>query len=782
VLANPQFGCTVSELGTGYTWSQNAGLNRLSAWSNDAVLDPPSESLYLRDELDGEVWSPLPAPAPAAAEHRVRHAAGSTSFLHHSHGLRQRVELFVDPEWPVKFVCVALENEWPRRRRLTLTLCVEWLLGGQRPADTRLLISDFEPIHEVALAQNPWNPSFAGRWAFAAASERLHGMTASREEFFGRAGTRARPAALGRIGLSGELSHGADACAALQVHIDLDAGGRVELHFVIGQEHGRDAAVELARRCRDPQVVEQRRRALVARWDQLLGAVELATPDPAMNLLCNRWLLYQCVASRLWGRTGFYQSSGGFGFRDQLQDVLALVHAAPQLIREHLLDAARRQYEPGDVQHWWHPPAGQGLRSRCSDDLLWLPFATAAYVDATGDVAVLHERAPFLDSPPLGPGELERYESEPRWGRDGTLYEHCMLALRRAKSSGAHGLPLIGTCDWNDGFSRVGVQGRGESVWLGWFYATVANDFAELCERIGEMADAEWLHDAAGSFAEPLDRAWDGAWYRRAYDDDGVPLGSAENHACQIDSIAQSWAVISGLAAPARASEAMESAWARLVVPEHALVRLFAPAFARERPTLGYIEAYPPGVRENGGQYTHAAVWVAWAFADLGEHERAYQLWSMMAPTAHAHDPETASRYRVEPYVVAADIYAEAPHVGRGGWTWYTGSAAWVYRLVLERVLGLRRIEGRLSLDPSGMPRAWPGFELTVREGETITRIRVERLAPGRTVEGVLVDGVAQPLPIVLPPASEAGVRTVVIQLPTARAKLAAVLDERPAR
>jgi cyclic beta-1,2-glucan synthetase len=766
VLANPHFGCTVSERGSGYTWSQNAGLNRLSAWSNDAVLDPPSESLYLRDELDGEFWSPLPAPAPAHAAYQVRHAAGSTSFVHYSHGLRQRVELFVDPEWPVKFICVTLEDCWDRRRRLTATLCVELLLGGQRPADTRLLTTDFEPIHELALAHNPWNTSFAGRWAFVAASERLHGMTASREEFFGRCGSRARPAALERIGLAGELSHGPDACAALQVHIELEPNGRIELHFVIGQVEDREAAVELVERCRSPQVVEHRRRALAKHWDQLLGAVEVNTPDLALNLLCNRWLLYQCVASRVWGRTGFYQSSGGFGFRDQLQDVLALVHAAPQLIREHLLDAARRQYQAGDVQHWWHPPSGQGLRSRCSDDLLWLPLATAAYVEATGDEAVLAERVPFLDSPPLRPEEIERYESEPRWGRDGTLYEHCMLALRRGKTSGPHGLPLIGSCDWNDGFSRVGIEGRGESVWLGWFYAAVASDFALVCERIGELSDAESLRSAAGSLAEPLDDAWDGAWYRRAYDDDGAPIGSAENRACQIDSIAQSWSVLSGYAAPARAREAMASVWERLVIPEAKLVRLFVPAFANERPKLGYIEAYPPGVRENGGQYTHAAVWVAWAFAELGEHDRAYQLWSMMAPTAHTSDPEAVSRYRVEPYVVAADIYSEPPHVGRGGWTWYTGSAAWVYRLAIERVLGLRRFNGRVSLDLRGMPSEWSGFELSVREGETITRLRVERLASGRVVDRVLVDGVAQRLPIVLPAARESGVRTIVIQIP----------------
>ncbi|MFO7568125.1 MAG: glucoamylase family protein [Enhygromyxa sp.] len=773
VLANPRFGCVVSERGSGYTWSQNAGLNRLSAWSNDPVLDPPSESLYLRDELDGELWSPVPAPAPtrdpSEGAYQVRHGIGRTCFVHHSHGLRQRVELFVDPEWPVKFIRVRLEDCWERRRRLTLTLCVEWLLGAQRPADTRLLTTDFEPKYEVALAHNPWNPSFADRWAFAAASAGLHGMTGSREEFFGRGGSRARPAALQRIGLAGELAHGEDACAALQVHVDLEPGGATELHFVIGEADDREAAIALAERCRARQVLDDRGQALDELWEALLGAVEVATPDPAFDLMCNRWLLYQSVASRLWGRTGFFQSSGGFGFRDQLQDVLALVHAAPELIREHLLDAARRQYEPGDVQHWWHPPTGQGLRSRCSDDLLWMPLAAAAYVRATGDAAVLEERVPFLDSPPLRPEEIERYESEPRWGRDGTLYEHCMQALVRGKTSGAHGLPLIGSCDWNDGFSRVGIEGRGESVWLGWFYAVVAKDFAAVCERIGEHEDAQMLRSAVASLVEPVERSWDGAWYRRAYDDDGVPLGSAGSRACKIDSLTQSWAVISRLGDPERAREAMASAWEWLVVPEHKLVRLFTPAFDSQRPTLGYIEAYPPGVRENGGQYTHAAVWVAWAFAALGEHDRAYRLWSMLVPTAHTRELAAVDRYRVEPYVIAADVYAEPPHVGRGGWTWYTGAAGWTYRLAIEQILGLDRIDGRVTLDPIGMPSSWPSFELRVREGEIIHHVRVERLGPGEVFEGVRVDGALRQPPIVLSEVSRGPERTIVIQLPGAR-------------
>jgi cyclic beta-1,2-glucan synthetase len=783
-LANPEFGCVISERGSGYTWAQNAGLNRLSAWSNDPVNDPPSESLYLRDELDGEVWSPLPAPAPAPAPYQVRHGAGYSSFEHASHGLRQRVEVFVDPEWSVKFVRVRLEDLWDRPRRLTMTMCVEWLLGGRRPADTKVLLTDFEPSSEIALARNPWNPSFGSGWAFAAASEALHGMTSSRAEFFGLGGDRARPAALDRIGLSGDISQRDDACAALQVHLDLEAGGGRELHFVIGWAEDREAAVELADRCRAPAIVDERRAALERRWDALLGAIEVRTPDREFDLLCNRWLLYQCIASRLWARTGFYQSSGAFGFRDQLQDVLALIHAAPELCRAHLLDAAGRQYQAGDVQHWWHPPTGQGLRSRCSDDLLWLPFAVAAYVEATGDAAVLDERAPYLDQPPLAAGEIERYEAEPRWSGEGTLYEHCMRALARARTRGVHGLPLIGSCDWNDGFSRVGLEGRGESVWLGWFYAVVALDFARVSERLGQGDDAHSLRRAAASLTEPLEAAWDGAWYRRAYDDDGVAIGAAGNAACEIDSLAQSWAVLSRLAPPSRAHLAMDEVWSRLVDRDAGIVRLFTPAFAGERPTLGYIESYPPGVRENGGQYTHAAVWVAWAFAELGEHDRAYTVWRMIVPTHHGSDPESIARYRVEPYAIAADIYGEPPHVGRGGWTWYTGAAGWAYRCAIEGLLGVRRVDGRVSLAPVALPSAWPGFEIIVRDREHDAehRIRVERLGPEHRLERgfALIDGVARALPISLP--TTPGVHALVVGVPDSGLPLAQKPDEVVAR
>jgi cyclic beta-1,2-glucan synthetase len=752
VLANPDFGCLVSERGIVYAWSVNAGLHRLTPWSNDAVLDPPSISLYLRDELDGVVWSPLPAPAPDDAPYQVRHAAGRSTFVHHGHALRQRTEVFVAPHDPVAVVRLALANEWDRPRRLTVTLCVEWLLGSRR-ADARTLFLDFVPEHEVVLATNAWNPTFAERCAFVTTSEHLHGITSNREEFFGRSGERSSPAALGRIGLSGGIVHGSDPCTVLQVHVVLAPGAATELHFAFGETGDRASALALAERYRDPASVDRARDELELMWDRLLSAVEVTSPEPGFDLMVNRWLLYQAIASRLWGRTGFSQSSGAFGFRDQLQDVMALIHVAPERTRAHLLDAAGQQFTEGDVLHWWHPPQGEGLRSRCSDDLLWLPFVTAHYVRATGDESVLHEQVRWLDAPPLGPDEHERYCNDLAVRGSATLYEHCMQALAHASGVGPDGLPLIGSSDWNDGFSHVGLRGRGESVWMGWFVRTTALAFADVCERLGHAEDARELHERAAALVEPLADAWDGAWYLRAIHDDGTPIGSSTSDACRIDSLAQSWAALVPDPTPTereRVRRAMDAVWQQLVMLDERLVRLFVPAFERAQARVGYVEGYPPGVRENAGQYTHAAVWVAWAFAELGELERAWTIARMINPLAHGSDGESIERYRVEPYVVAADVYTEPPHIGRGGWTWYTGTAAWSWRLAVERLLGVQRVEGRVHLAPT-LPSSWPGCRLVLRDAATVVRVQILRRGPGNQVVRCTFDGIELPIPIVLP-------------------------------
>ena len=746
VIANPRFGFVVSESGGGYTWAENSYENRLTPWRNDPIADEPGETIYLRDEETGAVWSATPLPAPGPAAYQVVHGAGRTTFTHASHGLHQRLQMFVPVADPVKILHLRLTNGLQRPRRITVTSYAEWVLGTLRGANQAFVVPEFDAALEVLLAQNPWNEGFGDRVAFAAASTRLHGLTADRAEFLGRRGTRAAPAALTRIALARAVQAGLDPCAALQVHVDLAAGETKDVHFLLGQAASRREALELVARYRDPDVVEAALLAIERHWNELLGAVQVRTPDPAVDVMLNRWLLYQAVGSRILGRTGYYQSSGAFGFRDQLQDLAALVHAAPGMARAHLLESARHQFSEGDVLHWWHPPLDTGIRTRCADDLVWLPFVTALYVEATGDVAALAEEVPFLAGAPLGPGELERYDRYRIGSEHASLYDHCLRALARASTAGERGLPLFGSGDWNDGMNRVGAAGQGESVWLGWFLCATLQRFAPLCERRGEPARAADLRRQAADLASRIEAsAWDGRWYRRGWYDDGRPLGSSQSTECQIDSVAQSWAVLSGSADPARAATAMRAVTERLVSEEDGLVLLLAPPFDGSAEDPGYIRSYPPGVRENGGQYTHAAVWVLWALAEIGEGDLAATLFQRLLPLRHARGPEHCARYRVEPYAIAADICGVPPHRGRGGWTWYTGAAGWAWRFGVERLLGLHREAAGWRLDPR-VPRTWAHFEIVVRDRGTTYRIEVDNpLGVTRGVARIALDGETLP-------------------------------------
>jgi cellobiose phosphorylase len=746
VLANPGFGCLVTEGGLGYSWAGNSQMNRLTPWSNDPVSDPPGEAVYLRDEETGAVWTPTPLPRGPGATVTVRHGQGYTRYTHRSGGLDQELLVLVPPDDPVKLLCLTVRNIGDRPRRLSATFYAEWVLGSLRDDAPLRVVCERDVDSGAVLARNAWAGNFAGLLAFAGAGPRLRSATADRAEFLGRNGTPSAPAALGRADLSGRSGPALDPCAGLRAEMVLAPGQTDEVVFVVGQAENLERVRSLIAAYTAPGRAREALAEVQRLWDRILGVIQVTTPDAGLDLMVNRWLLYQVLACRVWGRSAFYQSGGAYGFRDQLQDVMALVYSSPEAARAQILRSAARQFEEGDVQHWWHPPSGVGVRTRITDDLFFLPLVVHHYVTATGDAALLDERVPFLKSPELRPDQEEDFNLPEVSGQTGTVYEHCVRALEHGYRLGPHGLPLMGTGDWNDGMNKVGAHGKGESVWNGWFLVTVLKAFAELAGRRGDATRAAWCRERAEALRAALEaNAWDGGWYRRAYFDDGTPLGSSENDECQIDAIPQAWAVISGAAEPSRAQRAMAAVEERLVRPEGKLIQLFDPPFDRGALQPGYIKGYVAGIRENGGQYTHAATWVALAVALQGRGDRALELWNMLNPIYHATTPSEVQRYKVEPYVACADVYGVPPHVGRGGWTWYTGSASWLYRVALEAILGFRRTGDTLRLEPC-VPRSWPGYEITYRHGSATYRIWVDNaVGTGRGVASVTLDG--QPAP-----------------------------------
>jgi cellobiose phosphorylase len=744
VLANPHFGTVISENGLAYTWSENAHEFRLSPWHNDPVSDASGEVFYLRDEETGHFWSPTPLPSRGATPYVSRHGFGYSVFEHAEAGIHSTLTVYVAMDAAVKFSVLKLRNISGRSRRLSATGYVEWVLGDLRPKSTMHVITEIDLLSGALYARNRYNAEFADRIAFFDVDDATRTLSGDRTEFLGRNGTLKNPAAMTRSQLSNKVGAALDPCAAIQVPFELVDGQEREIIFRLGVGRDADDASKLVHRFRGSTAARGALDTVWQHWKHTLGAVQVETPDQSLNVLTNGWLLYQTIACRLWARSGYYQSAGAFGFRDQLQDVMALIHAEPRLVREHLLLCASRQFKEGDVQHWWHSPSGRGVRTHCSDDYLWLPLATCRYVSSTGDTGVLDEPVHFVEGRPINAEEDSYYDLPVRSEEVGSLYQHCVRAILRGLTFGEHGLPLIGSGDWNDGMNIVGTHGKGESVWLGFFLYEVLMRFTEVARVHGDLSFAERCQREAAQVRQNIElNGWDGEWYRRAYFDDGSPLGSASNAECQIDSISQSWSVLSGAGDARRSRMAMEAVDKRLVRRDHALIQLLDPPFDKSTLNPGYIKGYVPGVRENGGQYTHGAIWAAMAFAALGDSRRAWELSAMINPVNHARSAEAIATYKVEPYVVAADVYALSPHTGRGGWTWYTGSAGWMYRLIVESLLGLRLEVDKLRFIPC-LPADWEAFKLHYRYGETFYHIAVLHTRAGNGEMRVTVDGVEQ--------------------------------------
>ncbi|HBV86948.1 MAG TPA: glycosyl transferase family 36 [Desulfosporosinus sp.] len=727
VIANSTFGFQVSEVGAGYTWSQNSREYKLTPWSNDPILDPVGEALYLRDEDTGHSWSVTAKPKRENGSYVIRHGQGYSNYEHSSGGVKQNLRLFVPMDKPVKIIELSLSNTTDQERHLSVFYYVEWVLGVVRDQTAPYLVTEYDQDRNTFFVQNTYQEDYHGRIGFLNASgATVTSYTGDRSEFIGRNGSLEDPLGLKLDAFSESVGAGLDPCSAMQLEVTIPAGQNRKITFLLGETENRQMAEQIISEYVQPEKISEAFNQVLQHWDKLLGNIQVQTPDLSMNLLLNRWLLYQTIVCRLWARSAFYQSGGAYGYRDQLQDVMSLVYTDPMVTRNQILIHCRHQFIEGDVQHWWHQEKGKGIRTKFSDDLLWLPFVTCHYIERTGDMGVLDEVTEFLEDEPLGEDEDERYSVPRISAEQGTVYEHCWRAIERGMRFGEHGLPLIGSGDWNDGFSRIGHQGKGESVWLGWFLYLTLVRFASICDERQDLERGVRYRRLAEELQGNIEvHGWDGGWYRRAYFDDGTPLGSSRNTECQIDALAQSWSVLSGAARSTRAKDAMLALEHYLWRKEDGLLLLLTPAFDEFLPDPGYIKGYVPGVRENGGQYTHGAIWSILAYATLGDGDKAAELFQMLSPIHHARTEHEVHRYKVEPYVMAADVYATPSHVGRGGWTWYTGAAGWMYQAGLEGILGFTRQGDRLVLKPC-IPSRWPGFSLTYQYQSTTYKILIE--------------------------------------------------------
>jgi cellobiose phosphorylase len=713
VIANPKFGFSISETGAGSTWAYNSRENKITPWSNDPVCDHASEAIYIRDNMTGNMMTPMSLGRVDRGGYRVRHGFGYSVFYHEEGGLKQELRVFTPKENLIKIWELDLDNVSGRELSLSLTYYVEWVLGIERNQTNPYIVTSFDNRQEYLSAENVYNQVYRQYQGFIFSSDHVVGYSGDRQEVLGRGGSVQYP-----FGLDGALSNtsgvGLDACGAIQITLKLRPGEHRHVVFGLGYSSDDDEIHALCSKYKDADRISQEFSAMEAHWEDILGKVQVQTSDKAVNIMLNGWLLYQTVACRLFARAAFYQCGGAYGFRDQLQDGMALVYAQPDMLREQILMASARQYIEGDVQHWWHPPTGIGVRTRISDDLLWLPFVTSSYVSATSDYGILDEARPYLISPVLGENQHDMMFVPEISATQDSLYNHCKKAIQYVRL-GERGLPLMGGGDWNDGMNGVGIGGKGESVWLAWFFYAVLDQFIPLSQHMKDVSFSDTLYAIKTTLRGNIEKnAWDGEWYLRAFYDDGTKLGSRENDECRIDSISQSWSILSGAGQQDRAQKALDSAWKHLVIEKESVSLLLTPPFDKTAKNPGYIKNYYPGIRENGGQYTHGAVWLAIAAVLLGDSERAYSLFSILNPINFTANHNDALRYEKEPYVMTGDISYKAPYTGKGGWSWYTGSAGWMYQGLLKYFMGLR-IEGDSLFVSPCVPDAFGDYSIRYR-------------------------------------------------------------------
>ncbi len=739
VISNQSFGFHVSETGAGYTWSCNSRENKLTPWSNDPVTDRAGEAIYIKDEITGRIMTPTSLGSREHGIYRTRHGYGYSVFLHEEEELEQKLTVFTPLEEPIKLWLLEMKNCSDRERYFSVTCYLEWVLGVDRELTNPYILTDYDNEHEYLRAKSIYNYHYRKHHAFLFSNEMIQGYTGDRQEFLGEFGSVRNPSGLFKT-LSNNTGVCYDSCGVITVSVAIPAGSTKTILFGLGHSEDFDIITNLRYKYKDISRAIEELQKVKAHWDRLLGKIKVETKDKAIDLLVNGWLLYQSLSCRINARAAFYQCGGAYGFRDQLQDALALLYSEPKILRDQLLISCSRQFEEGDVQHWWHPPTGVGVRTRISDDLLWLPYTTAAYINCTGDYSILQEEVFYIKGAILGPEQHETMITPEVSELKEKVYEHCKRTILHT-GFGQHGLPLMGGGDWNDGLSEVGIEGKGESVWLAWFLYAVLKDFIPICIYMGDTSFASELERMGEKLLTDIEEnAWDGEWYLRAFYDDGTKLGSKENDECRIDSICQSWSILSHGAREDRAEKAIQSALRYLVKEKDGISLLLAPPFDKTNKRPGYIKNYYPGVRENGGQYTHAAVWLAIANTMIGNYSMAYTLFTMLNPIYTTNNKKDAIKYEKEPYVMTADISLNAPYSGRGGWSWYTGSAGWMYQGLVKWFLGIRKEKDELIITP-GTPVSFGDYTVWYQYGNTTYRIEVERKSSSSTLAGISENG-----------------------------------------